>query len=211
MKSIDILKGHLKKVDTNNIISLISDIIFSDIGDVTDFTPNNVYNMDQFVYMFDTDTNKHIIYKCKYNGTTGAFNNSNWDIVNTSLIDNKLSRLVSYNYAVPTETDGQTIFTIPLPTYDKDMDTIIVYKNTTFITSDKYTLTSATRSPSVNGFIRFTDSTLISGILADSTTIAMIILKNIPVGIDIDTSESDIDAGMFGDVNDEQTIDGGTF
>lgn len=79
-----------------------------------------------------------------------------------------IPKLVSYTYRLIAAEDGQKEFEIPLETFDLETDTIMVYQNSTFLSSARYTIEDK---------IILLNEGVMSG-----TEIVIIVLKNVPIG-----------------------------
>ncbi len=80
-----------------------------------------------------------------------------------------IPKLASYYYTITSKSDGQTIFSIPLETFDKNTDTLLVFQNTTFIGKHNYT---------INDNNTFTLNVGVN----KNTLIEILILKNVLIG-----------------------------
>lgn len=80
-----------------------------------------------------------------------------------------IPKLASYYYTITSKSDGQTVFNIPLETFDKNTDTLLVFQNTTFIGKNNYV---------INDNNTFTLNVGVN----KNTLIEILILKNVPIG-----------------------------
>ena len=86
-----------------------------------------------------------------------------------------IPKLVSYHY-IFTASAGQTSFELPLDTFDKDTDTIVVVNNTGVMPSNAYTVTQV--SSEAHGFVNLLEA------MAAGDELYVIVLKNVPIGPD---------------------------
>lgn len=93
-----------------------------------------------------------------------------------------IPKLVSYQYILKATADNQTDFEIPLSTYDKVTDTLIINQKRTGLEYDNFNSAESsyevTKNTSGKNIIR-----LKSGVDA-GTTIHIVIFKNVPIGQD---------------------------
>lgn len=83
-------------------------------------------------------------------------------------------KLASYNYSIDATSDNQTDFTIPLSTFNKNTDTVLIFQNGTSLNNSDYSITQ--NQPTDLGVVNLT-----SGV-STGTNIFIVILKNVAMG-----------------------------
>ncbi|WP_042470678.1 pyocin knob domain-containing protein [Bacillus ndiopicus] len=116
------------------------------------------------------------------------------DLVN-SIVETGVAKLVHYPYTIQASSDGQSEIEIPLTTFDKDTDTVLLIKNSIVLYETKdYSITDK-------------KITLVNPVgVASDTSFYMLILKNVPMGEEGGVSASVLTDGSIAKRKLEQAL-----
>lgn len=134
MSSIEYIKSTLNKLDNDNLLNFLLDIITcGGIDTVEDYNPEKQYRKDEKVYYQDEDEMHHIYICTVDKPTIGEIYDDEWidllqyfrrPIINPGDV---VSNFEMIEEIITSSASNQTTFTITTPGVENKMYTVIVY------------------------------------------------------------------------------------
>lgn len=157
---IGALRKSLYTIKEENMIKLLSDVIFENIDEIRDFDSNETYYRGMFVYKYDDVLQKHNIYQCNTDVFKGEFDLTKWIkwMMNSEHTITAL-RLLQSSYTA--SSDNETQCPINEPSFDQNTDYIIVLHDVLGILNNShYSISNDNLYINLNGVVLDTNKSL---------------------------------------------------